>query len=493
MAFSPAALTLPDDRLEKILSEMTRQRSDLTKDKLLDLIAEKKRKVGSGFLTDTGASYLVASELNIDLTNAGLNDYSLKDLGPGMASVNIKSYFLAASTPRNFSRRDGSEGTYQSVLLFDDGITVRLMLWDALAKNGSFANVSIGEPVRISNVTARIGKDNLLETHSSAQTKIEVLDSHVHGSKKLDSITLKTSDINFARRGLVVRGFVTSDPKPMSFKRQDGSSSNALQLTLSSQNSFESPLRVVLWSIRSEYETQVKRGMEIRLINMDSKRQPDGSLELHGNENTVIELLAPVSNNQQPTHEEEPFVIISVGPIGDFAGRQRRSVLLGKEKRTFLLAASDASARLFDSMDSGDQVRLKNFSVKGDEIFVSNLSEDDLQLLGNSQQGLAQFKFRIQDLPTVRTAGIIELVVLAKPVTRDIILRDGKTTTLGEVLVGDETGESRLVAWRNLSDMLNGLLPGTRLLVYGALPRTDSRGSHSIELRDYSSVQHIRS
>jgi ssDNA-binding replication factor A large subunit len=484
---------MPDDRLDKILNEMIRQRSDLTKDQLLGLIAEKKKKVGSGFLTDTGAGYLVASELNIDLNNVGLNDYPLKDLGPGMAAVNVKSYLLAASAARNFNRKDGTEGTYRSVFLFDDNITLRLMLWDAQAKDDKFATISVGEPIRISNVTTRMGRDNILEIHSSAQTKIELLDSHVHGSKMLDSITLKTSDVSFTRRGLVVKGFVTNDPKPISFQRQDGSAGKALQFTLSSQNSAESGLRLVLWSFRPEYETEVRRGMEIRLINVESKLQPAGSYELHGNEDTMIELLAAPDANPQSTNEDEPFIVISVGPIADISGRQRRSALLGRNKHTFLLAASDASARLFDSIDSGDQVRLKNYSVKADEIFVSNLSEDDLQLMGSSQEKLNEFKFRIQDLPDMRTAGLIELVVLAKPVSKDITLRDGKTVPMGEVLVGDETGESRLVAWRSLSDVLNGLLPGARLLIYGAVPRTDSRGNHSIELRDYSSVQHIRS
>lgn len=472
---------------------MTRQRGDLTREKLLELIAEKKSKVGSGFLTDTGASYLVASDLNIDLNNMGLNDYSLKDLGTGMASVNVKAYYLASSGPRNFNRKDGSTGAFKSVFLFDEGITMRLTLWDALAKDFSFTSISTGEPLRISSVTTRVGKDNLVEIHSNSQTKIELLDSHVYGFKPLDSVTLRTSDVSFARRGLVVRGFIVSDPKPISFQRQDGSSGRALQLSLTSNISGGPALRAVLWSHRPEYETQLKQGMEVRLINVESKLQPEGSFELHGNEDTTIELLAsPVEGHAQGP-EDEPFTVISVGPLNDLSGKQRRSVLLGREKHTYLLTSSDSSARLFDSIDPGDQVRLKNYSVKGDEIFISNMSEGDLQLLEGSRERLGDFTFRIQDLPNIQSAGLIELVVLAKPVVKDITLRDGRMASLSEVLVGDETGESRLVAWRNLSGVLNGLLPGARLLVYGAVPKTDSRGNHSIELRDYSSVQHIRS
>jgi len=471
---------------------MIRQRSDLTKEQLLGLIADKKRKVGSGFLTDTGASYLVASELNIDLNNVGLNDYSLRDLGPGIASVNVKAYFLAASGARTFNKKDGSAGTYRSVFLFDDNISLRLMLWDALAKDSSFATISIGEPLRISNATTRVGRDNLLEIHSNVQTKIELLDSHVHGFKKLDSITLKTSDINFARRGLVVKGFVANDPRSISFQRQDGSQGKALQLTLLDKTSSGSTSRLVLWSYRSEYESQLKPGMEIRLINIESKLQPDGTYEFHGNEDTTIELLSSPTDDHEPS-QEEPFVVISMGPMNDFGGKQRRSVLLGRNRHTFLLAATDISARLFDNIDSGDRIRLRNYSTKGDEIFIPNLSEADLQLLGSSKEGLDEFKFRIQDLSATRSAGLIELVVLAKPITRDITLKDGRTANLTEVLVGDETGESKLTAWRNLSGVLDGILPGTRLFVYGAVPRTDSRGNHSIELKEYSSVQHIRS
>jgi hypothetical protein len=483
---------MPDDRLEKILNEMTRQRNDLTREQLLDLIAEKKKKVGSGYLTDAGAGYLVASELNIDLNNAGLNDYSLKELSPGMTSVNVKAFFLSASKARNFPRKDGSQGTYQAVYLFDDGTTLRMMLWDTLARDGLFATVAAGEPVRASNVSTRIGKDNLLEIHSSAQTRVELLDSHQYGFKPLDVITLRASDVTFARRGLVVRGFVTNDPKPISFQRQDGTAGRALQFTLAGSSSGELVLRVVLWSHRSEYETQIKRGMEVRLINVDSKPQSTGSFELHGNEESTIELLSTPESGVTG-QGEEPFVVISIGPITEFAERQRRSVLLGRDKHTFLLAALDSSARLFDSIDPGDQVQLRNYSIKGEEIFVSNLSDDDLQLIGKSQDKLDSFKFRIQDLDALRPAGIIELVVLAKPVVKDIVLKDGKTVPMGEVLVGDETGESRLVAWRSLAGVLNGLLPGARLLVYGAVPRMDGRGNFSMELRDFSSVQHIRS
>jgi hypothetical protein len=274
--------------------------------------------------------------------------------------------------------------------------------------------------------------------------------------------------------------------------RQDGSQGKALQLTLLDKTSSGSTSRLVLWSYRSEYESQLKPGMEIRLINIESKLQPDGTYEFHGNEDTTIELLSSPTDDHEPS-QEEPFVVISMGPMNDFGGKQRRSVLLGRNRHTFLLAATDISARLFDNIDSGDRIRLRNYSTKGDEIFIPNLSEADLQLLGSSKEGLDEFKFRIQDLSATRSAGLIELVVLAKPITRDITLKDGRTANLTEVLVGDETGESKLTAWRNLSGVLDGILPGTRLFVYGAVPRTDSRGNHSIELKEYSSVQHIRS
>ena len=52
--------------IEIILEE----KHDLTFEKLKDMIEEKKRKVGAGYLTDQGALFLVAADIGVSLDKA---------------------------------------------------------------------------------------------------------------------------------------------------------------------------------------------------------------------------------------------------------------------------------------------------------------------------------------------------------------------------------------------------------------------------------------
>ncbi|MBC7091286.1 MAG: single-stranded DNA-binding protein, partial [Nitrososphaeria archaeon] len=48
--------------LSGIIDEILQKCPGLTKENILSLIQEKKKKFGSGYLTDTGAAYLVAAD-----------------------------------------------------------------------------------------------------------------------------------------------------------------------------------------------------------------------------------------------------------------------------------------------------------------------------------------------------------------------------------------------------------------------------------------------
>jgi len=52
-------MTTDNEKLSKILDYILEKRKDLTKDKLMELIQEKKQQIGAGYLTDLGALYLI--------------------------------------------------------------------------------------------------------------------------------------------------------------------------------------------------------------------------------------------------------------------------------------------------------------------------------------------------------------------------------------------------------------------------------------------------
>ena len=52
---------------EELLSKLLEAAPELSRSVIEDRIAEKKDKIGSGYLTDQGALFLVASDLGISL------------------------------------------------------------------------------------------------------------------------------------------------------------------------------------------------------------------------------------------------------------------------------------------------------------------------------------------------------------------------------------------------------------------------------------------
>ena len=51
----------------KMIEIILEERQELTFEKLKDMIEEKKRKVGAGYLTDQGALFLVAADIGVSL------------------------------------------------------------------------------------------------------------------------------------------------------------------------------------------------------------------------------------------------------------------------------------------------------------------------------------------------------------------------------------------------------------------------------------------
>src|SRR5678810_1362378 len=71
--------------IEVILEE----KQELTFEKLKDMIEEKKRKIGAGYLTDQGALFLVAADLGASFDNVQRTKRGIKDLYIGARDLDL--------------------------------------------------------------------------------------------------------------------------------------------------------------------------------------------------------------------------------------------------------------------------------------------------------------------------------------------------------------------------------------------------------------------
>src|SRR5919201_4180826 len=92
-----------------MLETILQQRPELNPEQVRDLIDEKKRKVGAGYLTDQGALFLVAADLGVSFDSIPKTKTGLKDIYVGAKDVTVTGRILNIYPIHQFSRRGSNE------------------------------------------------------------------------------------------------------------------------------------------------------------------------------------------------------------------------------------------------------------------------------------------------------------------------------------------------------------------------------------------------
>ena len=82
---------------EEIIENILKQKPELTRENLEELIDQKTQKIGAGYLTNQGALFLIASDLGISLTQSTKLEVGLKDLYVGAKEISLEGRVLNIS------------------------------------------------------------------------------------------------------------------------------------------------------------------------------------------------------------------------------------------------------------------------------------------------------------------------------------------------------------------------------------------------------------
>lgn len=111
-----------DDIVEKISAA-----SNISKDEVNRLIDEKLVEL-SGLISEEGAAYLVAKELNVELRRKE-ERLNISSLTPGMMNADVTGKITRMFPVRHF-KTDRAEGRVMSIIIADSTGSVRLSLWN---------------------------------------------------------------------------------------------------------------------------------------------------------------------------------------------------------------------------------------------------------------------------------------------------------------------------------------------------------------------------
>ena len=171
---------------EEIIENILKQKPELTRENLEELIDQKTQKIGAGYLTNQGALFLIASDLGISLTQSTKLEVGLKDLYVGAKEISLEGRVLNISPTKEFSRKDGSSFLLRTIIVYDNDSTASLKLWDDKANLPGIENLKPGDLVKIikayvksdlnGSPTINIGSGSEIEP-TNQESKIRSIDT----------------------------------------------------------------------------------------------------------------------------------------------------------------------------------------------------------------------------------------------------------------------------------------------------------------------------
>jgi replication factor A1 len=241
----------------------------------------------------------------------------------------------------------------------------------------------------------------------------------------------------------------------------------------------------VIWNVDETRLPKVfKTGAKVRMIGVRVKQgnpqYGNGDFEIHGDEGTILQF-----SGAQEDVEVMPLRIVSVG---DETGRGSFLCLAADRAGRSLILTVDNALASSDQLGAGAMIECVPSRIFGNSVV---LSKDDSYIRvtdDTSFPKLTKFEKKIKDIQVSQDPCIVEAIVLQAPETADVNTKTGETVPVTSTLLGDDTGEIRLVGWRNQSAGVNKLNVGDRVRLAGVTAGAGREGKAELTLRPYSSI-----
>jgi hypothetical protein len=481
-----------------------------------ELIDEKKRKIGAGYLTDQGALFLVAADLGISFENDQTTQSSIKDLYIGANDVNLDARILTIFPIKKYTRRDTNEEIQNRTLtIYDKDSSIKLRLWDQHVNFPEENDLKPGDLIKISHGYTKSGFDNkplinlgskgMIEKNSNSNNiNIDYNDNLEIPS--IDSIVKTVDDIKEPVDNIIVSGIISSNPRVsryFNFRNEPGKS---LHISLSNDDETKT-LRVIIWNINEDRIPNIfTQGTKVKLIGVKVKQgNPQYSneeFEIHGDEGTSIQI-------QQTRHEDDEegvtgseefdggkVVILKILSKGsEFENSVNENFLaIDKENQNFLSVVIDPRV-VPEKIQPGVIIEGIPNRIFGNVVYFTNESSY-IRIVTESYENAfpedSKIETKIKNIEVSDKPYIVEAIVLQPPNTTNITTKSGEDVTVSETLIGDDTGEIRLTGWREQSSKISKINVGDRIKVIGAVAGMGGKENRlEITLKAFTEIRNM--
>jgi len=451
---------------QNLIDKLLEQKSELTKEIIDQKIAEKKEKIGAGYLTDQGALFLIASDYGVTLTESSKIEISLKDLYAGAKEISLETRVLNLSPTKQFSRKDGSTFDLRTMTVYDSGSTASVKLWDEKANLPGIENLKPGDLIKIIKAYVKSDLDGSPTINIGSGSNIETVDTESQ-IPMIDKITKDISELQEGQKDLVISGTIDGIISGMQFTNSRGQPGTALRMRLKGKDG--SAMRVVLWGKdESLIPNMISQSANVKLLGVRVKSGNQG-LEIHGNEATIIEI--------EGGKEAEPIVARILSVVITETGK---NMIIGVDNQKNIYNISDFSNSTSICVE-GDVIECMPSKVYGNSItldensFVRKLENDE------TIPSLSKIRTKISDVKADETY-CIESIVLKVPERKEIQTKSGESISLSEMFVEDDSGQIWIKGWRNQGKIIDKCELGEIISITGLNAKLNNYGEGRIEL-----------
>jgi replication factor A1 len=464
---------------------LLKQKPEIKAERIRELIDEKKRKVGAGYLTDQGALFLVAADLGISFENVPKLSSNIKDLYIGAKEVNLTARIMNIYPIRKFLKKDSNEEIINRTLtVYDKESTIKVRLWDNNQINiPDEMGLQPGDLIKISRCHVKAGPDGKPVISLGSNGNIEPIGNDDNSIPNIDSMTITVDDVKEPQDNVIIMGNIYSNPRFSEFNNIRGELKKSLQMQISNETSTRS-LRVVIWNVDDKNIPKVFNvGNRVRFIGVRIKsanpQYGNGDLEIHGDEGTVLQF-----PGSQTEVEVMPLRIIS---IGKETGKGNVNCLAVDRDGKFFSVVID-SVLMTNEITSDTMIECIPSRIFGNSIALSK-EDSYIRIMDNdpSFPTSSKFESKIKDIKVSENPYIVEAIVLHTPNMTEVNTKSG-VVSMTDTLLGDDTGEIRLLGWRDQSSFIDKLNVGDRIKVIGATGNNGRDGKVELTLRPYSSL-----
>jgi hypothetical protein len=498
---------------KKMIEIVLQKKPDISAEDVRELIDEKKRKIGAGYLTDQGALFLVAADLGVSFENNQSNLTSIKDLYIGANDVNLSARIINIYPIRKYTKRESNEEVQNRTLtIYDKNSSIKLRLWDQHVSFPEDNEVKPGDLIKISHGYAKSGLDNkpiinlgakgLIEKSSDSNNNDDDNNSEI---PSIDTLSRTIDEIKEPIDNIVVTGILSSNPRVsryVNFRNEQGKS---LHIPLSNEEGTKT-IRSIIWNINEDkIPGMFTQGSKVKLIGVKVKQgNPQYSneeFEIHGDEGTIIQLQQIKSIDGESLKDEDEeldggkVVVLKILSTGsEFESSVNENFLaINKENKDFVSLVVDPRL-IEEKIYPGIIIEGIPNRVFGNVIYFTDESSY-LRIVTETYESSfpqdSEIETKIKNIQVSEKPYIVEAIILQAPNTSNITTKSGEDITVSETLIGDDTGEIRLTGWREQSSKIAKLNVGDRVKIIGAVAGMGRENRIEITLKPFTEIREM--